>query len=150
VYLVVNHAWHGLRLRLGQDLGKSTLPGRLAGGFLTFIAVVFAWVFFRADSLQAGLAISRAMLGLDGFTFTGHFQLNKIAELLFIVWVLPNTQQIMGRFEPALPSRDKEFGTGWKFLQWQPNWVWLVFTFFLAITSLSQGDKISEFLYFQF
>jgi len=150
LYLVVNHLWHGLRLRLGHDLSQSRWPGRLAGGFVTFIAVVFAWVFFRADSLQAGLAITRAMLGLDGFTFSGHFQLNKIAELLFIVWVLPNTQQIMSQFEPALPIREKELGAGWARLQWRPNWVWLVFTFLVAATSLCQGDKISEFLYFQF
>jgi D-alanyl-lipoteichoic acid acyltransferase DltB (MBOAT superfamily) len=150
VYLVINHLWHGMRLKLGHDLNKSTLPGRLAGGFVTFIAVVFAWVFFRADNLQAGLAMTRAMLGLDGFVFTGHFQLNRIAELLFIVWVLPNTQQIMAQFEPALSIREKEFGTSWKRLQWQPNWIWLVFTFIIAASSLCQGDKISEFLYFQF
>jgi len=150
LYLVINHAWHGMRLKLGQDMGKSTWPGRLAGGFVTFIAVVFAWVFFRADSLEAGLAISGAMLGLHGFAFTGHFQLNKIAELLLIVWLLPNTQQIMGKFEPALGFREKEHGPPLKLLQWQPNWIWLASVVAMASVSLSQGEKISEFLYFQF
>jgi D-alanyl-lipoteichoic acid acyltransferase DltB (MBOAT superfamily) len=150
VYLIINHLWDGLRLKLGHDLSKTSLAGRMAGCFLTFIAVVFAWVFFRAENLQAGLAITRAMLGLNGFALTGHFQLNKVAELLFIVWVLPNTQQMMSNFEPALPIREKGFGSCWKRLQWQPNWVWLVFTFYMAAESLSQGDKISEFLYFRF
>lgn len=150
VYLIINHAWHGLRLRLGHDLSQSSLAGRLAGGFVTFIAVVFAWVFFRADNLQAGLAMAQSMLGLNGFAFTGHFQLSKIAQLLAIAWLLPNTQQIMGRFEPALPTREKDYGGAWKWLQWQPNWIWMLAMFTMASLSLSQGDKISEFLYFQF
>jgi hypothetical protein len=149
-YLAINHAWRGLRQKLGQDLDGGSLPGRLAGGFLTFAAVVFAWVFFRADNLQAGLAISQSMLGLNGFAFSGHFQLNRIAELLLIAWAMPNTQQVMGRFEPALPIREKGFGAAAPWLQWRPNWIWLASVFAMLSLSLSQGDKISEFLYFQF
>jgi len=149
VYLVINHGWRGVRRKLGHDL-DSSLPGRLAGGFVTFIAVVFAWVFFRADNLQTGLAIAQSMLGLNGFSFTGHFRLNTIAALLFIAWAMPNTQQVMARFDPALPIREKDFGAAPQWLQWRPNWVWLVSIFTMIYLSLSQGDKISDFLYFQF
>jgi D-alanyl-lipoteichoic acid acyltransferase DltB (MBOAT superfamily) len=150
VYLIINHAWRGLRQKLGHDLEKSTWPGRLLSGFVTFVAVVFAWVFFRADNLQAGLSMAQSMLGINGFSFQGHFRLNTIGGMLFIAWVMPNTQQIMARFDPALPIRGEELGSAPKWLQWQPNWVWLVSIFMMAYLSLSQGDKISDFLYFQF
>ncbi|MFM8333415.1 MAG: MBOAT family O-acyltransferase [Candidatus Methylumidiphilus sp.] len=150
IYLVINHIWHALRASLGHDLEKITLVGRLTGGFLTFIAVVFAWVFFRADSLHAALSISSAMFGLNGFSFTGHFQLSKIAQALAIVWLMPNTQQIMGQFEPALGFRGKDCLAPFKPLQWRPNWIWLACVVTMASVSLVQGDKVSEFLYFQF
>ena len=150
VYLIFNHAWRSLRQKLGQDLEKSTWPGRLVSGFVTFVAVVFAWVFFRAENLQAGLAMTQSMLGINGFSFQGHFRLNTIASMLFIAWVMPNTQQIMAKFDPALPIRATEFGSAPQWLQWRPNWVWLVLIFTMAYLSLSQGDKISDFLYFQF
>ncbi len=150
VYLIINHAWRSLRQKLGQDLEKSTWPGRLVSGFVTFVAVVFAWVFFRAENLQAGLAMTQSMLGINGFSFQGHFRLNTIASMLFIAWVMPNTQQIMAKFDPALPIRATEFGSAPQWLQWRPNWVWLVLIFTMAYLSLSQGDKISDFLYFQF
>ena len=60
VYLVVNHAWHGLRQRRRYPMGKPPGAGRIAGKALTFFAVVVAWVFFRASNLDAALAMVRA------------------------------------------------------------------------------------------
>lgn len=150
IYLVINHGWHWLRQALGHDLNRSRLPGRLAGGFLTFIAVVFAWVFFRADNLHAGLEIAGAMLGFNGFKFTGHFQLSLIAQFLFIAWAMPNTQQLMSDYDPVLPAHGSDVGASPRWLAWRPNWLWLAFVFALASMALTEGSKISEFLYFRF
>ncbi len=154
IYLVINNVWHGFRHWLGHDLSKSTLFGRLFGGFITFIAVVFAWVFFRADNLQAGLSITKSMLGLNGFEFTGRFQLSMIAKLLVIAWIFPNTQQFMAKYEPALSIHENDVGTTRKWFEWYPNWIWLIIIFILAsqslVVTLLQGDEASEFLYFQF
>ena len=149
-YLVINHAWQGIRKKMGHDLTKSSLLGNLSGGLITFIAVVFAWVFFRADSLQSGISITQSMLGMNGFAFTGRFQLSMIAKLLIIVWVLPNTQQVMAKYEPALAMHETGMGTTLKWFEWHPNWIWLIIIFLLASQSLLQGDEASEFLYFQF
>ncbi|HET9700323.1 MAG TPA: MBOAT family O-acyltransferase, partial [Burkholderiales bacterium] len=54
-YLMVNHAWHALRRRLG--LGDGGRGGRWAGRVLTFLAVVVAWVFFRAESVDDALYV---------------------------------------------------------------------------------------------
>src|SRR5690606_16282794 len=66
VYLVINHAWLALRRRLGQDRHHSTPWGRRAGCLLTFIAVVIAWVLFRAPDIDSAMAILRAMAGFNG------------------------------------------------------------------------------------
>lgn len=65
-YLVVNHAFRALRERLGQDLTQSTWFGIWAGRGLTFLAVLVAWVFFRAESFGAARSILAGMVGSNG------------------------------------------------------------------------------------
>ena len=62
LYLAINHAWQ----RFGFALRGPA--GRLLAWAITFLAVVFAWVTFRAESLDAALLLYRAMLGFDGLT----------------------------------------------------------------------------------
>jgi len=150
IYLVINHLWHGIRRKLGQDISNSSIIGRLSGGLITFIAVVVAWVFFRSDSLQSGLSITQSMLGFNGFGISGRFQLSMIAKLLIIAWLFPNTQQIMANYEPALSFYEKDIKTTFKWFEWRPNLVWMLLLFILASQSLMKGDEGSEFLYFQF
>jgi D-alanyl-lipoteichoic acid acyltransferase DltB (MBOAT superfamily) len=94
-YLCINHAWNYL---------MPPAPPRLAGAaglvsfLLTFLAVVVAWVFFRADSLTAALDILAKMVDP---AHSGHGKA-EIARALPVViyaaiaWFLPNTQTIMG------------------------------------------------------
>src|SRR3990167_464275 len=50
LYLVVNHGWHTVRRKLGQDPDRPlSRPAPLASVLLTFLAVAAAWVVFRAD-----------------------------------------------------------------------------------------------------
>src|SRR3569833_408625 len=58
-YLMLNHGWRELTSALGWQMN-----GRLVqflGGALTFIAVVIAWVFFRADNVSAAFAMLTSM-----------------------------------------------------------------------------------------
>ena len=65
VLLVINHAWHALRRFLGikRHFGP---PGYVIARALTFIAVISAWVLFRAPTITAASIILRSMYGLDG------------------------------------------------------------------------------------
>jgi len=60
LYLTVNHAW---RRRRGKAVSRW---GRAGAWALTFLAVVVAWVFFRADSFPAALAVLSGMTGANG------------------------------------------------------------------------------------
>jgi D-alanyl-lipoteichoic acid acyltransferase DltB (MBOAT superfamily) len=123
MYLVINHAWQALRRRLGHDLSRSTFLGRVAGRSITFLAVVVAWVYFRAESFDAANRILSGMIGLngvqlpssyyglfgplapaldalgwvfrdtDGFHFGGINQVVFLLALFGIAFLLPNTQE---------------------------------------------------------
>lgn len=132
LYLVVNHAWHALVRMAGGNTGQSSSWGRAVGRTLTFLCVVVAWVFFRAESWQGAFNILEGMMGLNGAVLPiwaldslgpigsalvfGGVEAGKtplmdvsgygwIACLLAIVWLMPNTQQL---FESRSPGLDYE------------------------------------------
>jgi alginate O-acetyltransferase complex protein AlgI len=130
LYLVINHAWHALRLRLGHDLSRSTFLGRVAARTITFLAVVVGWVYFRAEDFDAANRILGGMIGLngvqlpasyydmfgplaptlealgwvfqdtDGFHFGGINQVVFLLALFGITFLLPNTQEWTGYIAP--------------------------------------------------
>ena len=176
VYLIINHAWLALRRRLGHHRRHSTPWGRRAACCVTFVAVVAGWVVFRADSMAAAWNMLSGMAGFNGFTLpdvwlakwgaSGQWLaqhgvtfadtrglvrtglINWIVILLAIVWLAPNTQQIMDRYRPALavPGEAPYQGR----LLWRPS-PWLaVPAAVLAVVCVVNLHKQSEFLYFQF
>lgn len=61
LYLVLNHGWRAITG--GRQFGRSW---SLLAWLLTFVAVVIAWVFFRAVNLDTALSVLRSMFGLNG------------------------------------------------------------------------------------
>jgi len=140
LYLVINHAWRSVCAGLGWNAWTQRPAWRGASWLITFVAVVVAWVFFRAESFRAAVGMLGAMIGLNGvvlpnavfvrlqplhefFATIGvhsdlgmggtRFVLNWLwISALFIVAVaLPNTQQILRRHRPVL-DRFKEISSG--------------------------------------
>jgi D-alanyl-lipoteichoic acid acyltransferase DltB (MBOAT superfamily) len=111
-YLCANHGWRALRHRGARDpkTAPPTTAGRAAGWAVTFLAVMAAWVFFRAaDFASAGRMLS-AMAGLHGLDFATTLK-NASPTLLclcLLAWVLlaPNTQQWMASFKPAFAAEE--------------------------------------------
>ena len=67
-YLAMNHGWHALRRLLGQNPQQPlSRPLHAVSVLLTFLAVVAAWVVFRADNLGTAAAMLEAMAGMNGF-----------------------------------------------------------------------------------
>ncbi len=179
-YLVVNHLWRRLRQGLGQDLKQDHWLLRGIGCFVTFIAVVVSWVFFRADSFASAQAILGSMVGMNGISlpqfweaylgfmrnwgvdfsgFTVNVGISQkyavigITLLLAVAWFTPNTQEWMGKYSPTLtPPQDSSHWVYqlWKRFQWQPSPVWSAILGGLTAVSVLGMTRVSEFLYFQF
>ena len=65
-YLVLNHVWRSLYFTLAGRNKSGMGAGRYIARFITFLAVVVAWVFFRAESLDSAIQILNAMVGANG------------------------------------------------------------------------------------
>jgi D-alanyl-lipoteichoic acid acyltransferase DltB (MBOAT superfamily) len=173
VYLACNHVWQGFRVTmLRHDLERQTRLGHAAGIAFTFLAVVVAWVFFRATSIAAALNVLQGMAGLRGAAlpeqwagspvsgwvaaagwsygylaaFDGARQLIWLAALLAIVWGLPNSQQMVGIFRTDVvlrPGRNAADARSWSMLG-----ALSVLISFLAVINGSRS--VSEFIYFNF
>lgn len=176
MYLVINHAWTGARQHFGLPSGRGWT--RFLAWVTTFLAVVVAWVFFRAASLDAAFSILAAMTGSNGVSVPevwldgSHWRISWgleqagiqiggagrhvpdawawlwIGALLLVATRMPNTQRLMNDFRPAL-DYVAEAGRA---LGWRFkfNSAWVAMTIFLLIAALTRGEAVSEFLYFQF
>jgi len=80
-YLVVNHAWRQWRTSRGHT--QSTRVGRFFAWLLTMLAVVVAWVPFRAENMAATQNMLFAMFGYQGFSLPISYQgyLNHLLNL---------------------------------------------------------------------
>jgi alginate O-acetyltransferase complex protein AlgI len=141
MYLAVNHAWLQLRQRTRWPVGPiASAP--LLGSAVTFLAVVFAWVFFRAADLGTAFIMLKAMAGLTetAMRATSDTGVILISASLLIVWFAPNSMQIM-----AYAHRESAGGLGpLPARLWAPAFG---VVFALCLMSLT---RVSEFLYFQF
>jgi D-alanyl-lipoteichoic acid acyltransferase DltB (MBOAT superfamily) len=70
-YLIINHVLRRLTPPVQHRLGRRLLG--FGGWALTFLGVVFGWVFFRATTLDGALEISGAMLGIGGFSIPANY-----------------------------------------------------------------------------
>ena len=67
VYLIINHAWQNLRVRLGIISNTSSHFARAISRMITLLSVVISWVLFRAENFESAQSILSSMAGLNGF-----------------------------------------------------------------------------------
>jgi alginate O-acetyltransferase complex protein AlgI len=138
VYLVVHRQWQSW---VESVRGKEAKLGFLEywmGRWVTFFAVIVAWVFFRMEAIQPGWNMLASMLGLNGISLPGGAEkilgflsvlglsfngvwdaaqtvrppLSVIAGLItlgVIASCLPNTAQLTSYFEPSLDFKAERF-----------------------------------------
>ena len=177
-FLMINHLWQDALARIGWDRGGRM--GTVLGVVLTFFVVNIAWVFFRAPDVSTALNVLKGMFGVHGAAVPeallarmailrplatslhiGGFLGGGSAFVMNFTWVLvgaiiafclPNTQELMRRFEPALPdSRLAEKPTFALFpLSWRPNTAWAISIGLAGAACLLSLTRPTEFLYFQF
>ena len=163
LYVLVNEIWRERRKQANRRRRKAKLPPRTLGrgeiaGYhlLTLTCVAFANVVFRATGLADAGAVTAAMAGFHGLAATGYAPpaalVVLVATTIAVVALLPNTQQIMAAFRPAVNFAEWA-GTNHPPLmwRWRPTTPGIVFagaTLFLGIMFIQRGQAV--FLYFNF
>lgn len=147
-FLVVNHLWRGW-VDKGWVLWPQGRIGQLLGAAITFMAVVTAWVFFRADNLDQAWVLIKAMYGIEARETTfdavihGRFievvpmasrDLARLIGLgLLWVWLLPNSGRVQ------FPCRNPI-----------ATWSLAALVLGLFVVVVDRFGVYSPFLYFQF
>jgi alginate O-acetyltransferase complex protein AlgI len=84
LYLAINHGWRSLCKRYFPGLGDTGILGKLTAWAFTFIAVVVAWVFFRATTLDGALNMLSGMIGLHGINLhRQYFSRSWVVQLAY-------------------------------------------------------------------
>jgi alginate O-acetyltransferase complex protein AlgI len=73
-----------------------------------------------------------------------------VAAGLLVVWLLPNTQQIFGRYRPILGVYRGDLQALKTRFAWRPNPLWAACLAVWAAASLLSLQRVSEFIYFRF
>lgn len=142
------HAGYVVTFRAWRTIGRP-LPAAIAR-IITLLSVVFAWVIFRAGSLQQAMDMWAAMLGLKGITLGVGFK--PFAQSL-PAWVHISQSSsfvgteilllILGLMWCARARNVHDF-------QLQPNWRHASAIGTLAAASMLMINRGSDFLYFSF
>jgi D-alanyl-lipoteichoic acid acyltransferase DltB (MBOAT superfamily) len=166
IYVCVNEAWRERRKRRRRqakkekrELPEINLGDRIFYHVLTLACVLVGNMFFRAETLADGISIFKGMAGLNGAGGAAAFA--ALTPPLFyavlfvaavIVAIMPNTQQIMTRFRPAVNWRLwKDEAPAAIMWRWRPTPAGIAFTgtlLFVSVAMISRGQAI--FLYFNF
>jgi D-alanyl-lipoteichoic acid acyltransferase DltB (MBOAT superfamily) len=161
-FMVINEIYNVLT-RKSRRKKKDSGPAVFCYGLLTLLAFVSAEVPFRSETVADALHIFAGMAGLNGLGLAPDWSalmvpagngmiLPMVMFGLLIVYLLPNTEQIMDKFHPALewekwrtvdPARLRFV------LRLTPVGVAVVsLAFFLGFAFISRGT--TQFIYFNF
>ena len=175
----INHAWRLIRPRIWPASKNHAFLLSVTSFIMTFTSVVIAMVMFRAPTVTAAASIWGDMLGGHGVTLPdgvlarlgpiadwlhafgvhaggtgGATMLDailRIALLLVIVLCLPNSLEILARYEPALGVKPAT-KQSWllRQSQWSGSASWALGMATVAATGILSLGQLSEFLYWQF
>jgi D-alanyl-lipoteichoic acid acyltransferase DltB (MBOAT superfamily) len=163
LYLIVNNVWRGFY----PSFFGASRTRVLLSWIITLLCVIVAWVFFRAPSMGAAIAMLQAMVGVNGIvdasatgwharlfwhglppgTIGWHGGALWISVGFAISLLCPNLQEIMRRYRPTLDA-----------IKSMPTWTWRAripeavvsaALLLLAVAAIAVGQPTS-FLYFQF
>jgi alginate O-acetyltransferase complex protein AlgI len=176
VYLIVNQLWgramsgnRNIFIKIVQPLlNKLSFP-------LTFISVMFAWVFFRAENFHGAIHYLKSLGRLQDFSLAQRCLLDQsvsCSKLLFLVpqlelevllvyllaavviaFKFPSVEQFMSNFNPTIEyisGTQDQYKPKYNFLNWRPNKWYAIFISLIFVFSLFSIFKPIKFLYFNF
>jgi hypothetical protein len=158
VYLVINHGFRVIWRVFGCDSLQKTILGKKTSQLVTFLAVVIAWVIFRAESINGAQRMIHEMFGVNGFTFPAKVDFELLSQLFFlllVVWCLPNTQEFMRKYKMAIetiPIDRKPLSEYFLFRLDSISFAHALFITVIALLSIlgMQANETADFLYYNF
>jgi len=175
--LTLNHIFNRLRrsFSMANFLPRTA---RIACGWVAVqVFVVIAWIFFRAESVDGASNLLAAMFGLNNTLlipqellvfpglaaafgaaampmaeipyFHGWVELALLAVGASFVIFLPNTAQIMRRYNSAILVEHLPHLERSRFI-WRPSSFWAMITAVLFVVAFLGMSRVNEFIYFQF
>lgn len=163
-YLVANHAWSKTNIRGFIRPVIGSMSYSILAWSLTMLAVIVAWVFFRAETFTGASIILNAMFSISSDLLIGEARATtsdiiSIAPMfilmLIIVVFMPNSIQLTRAYRPIISAAgDVEKTRGiFKNLRWMPSPRWATFTSVLTIVAMIQIYRLNgltDFIYFNF
>ncbi len=180
VFIALNHFWRWSSRRIWSGVNWNSLLYQFMSQIITFVVIVIAWVFFRADGLDTSMRILSGMAGLNGVllpnfmepiiaesllkitnvTFSygliDPFQTTGLHSLIFLLllsWFAPNTQEITMRHQPALDYQQPHPGRFLGFLH-KAEYIWrypfVILIFFVASVVMLARHESPTFIYMVF
>lgn len=163
-YLVFNHGWQVLCGKLNITKLMENRLYRVFCLLLTTLAVIVAWVYFRAPDMTVANQTLMAMFGAGEKGFSGAYGsyisttgfsafVNLVADSrLSPASMMPPFFIAAFIFTVCLPNAAQLFnlidaGGG---IQWRPTFGWAAASGFMLCCSLVGMFGVSEFIYFQF
>ncbi len=141
-YLLIETWTESARTRLVHAIGLNKFPNalKLVQVTITFALVSFAWIFFRANSLNDAIYIATHLITLDVLNLANVFtflNMTKVALAAIVVLEIVQLVQRRGSLRAMIAA--------------QPTWVrWAIY--YLLVMSILLLGKFAEqkFIYFQF
>jgi D-alanyl-lipoteichoic acid acyltransferase DltB (MBOAT superfamily) len=155
LYLVMSHMWRALQQSLHWDMDRSPRLLTVMSVLATFVAVAVAWVFFRAESVEAAVVMIKGMVGLNGVVGSGWYidriGLIWISLLLVICWFAPNSQEFMANYRTTFDAfGGRPVTTRNRWLRWSSTPVGATIVAGMTALAILGMSKASPFIYFQF
>ena len=162
-YLIVNHGWNLFAKQAFANVKVPSIISAILSQSITMLAVIVAWVFFRAETFNGATAILQGMAGLEtatdaklwkGLLATSADQWVQFVVLGAIVFFFPNSIQLLRRYRPVTEfAKSLKSGALWQDLIWRPSSRWTLAASVLtvvAIIQLYRLEDMTEFIYFNF
>jgi alginate O-acetyltransferase complex protein AlgI len=157
LYLCVNHAWQWIGSRTGVAGRLPSIITVPASTVLTFLLVVVAWVYFRADTMGAAHHVLTAMLGraheadwsvvFDAKSPMAFAAYMAVASV--IVWAFPNAYEAIDFVENRLTLKGEE-GHQVGVMLCVSGAIITIFLIGVSLLSTFGTNVTNPFLYFQF
>jgi D-alanyl-lipoteichoic acid acyltransferase DltB (MBOAT superfamily) len=145
LYLTVAHIW------TERVKPKPNALRKMAFGLLTLLAVVIAWVPFRAKTLEGAGRMLGSMAGIHGFMWEADANgLFWIALGFALIALAPDTAEIFARADAFSEADKTQIRPAPRKLTWRANARWAAACGVMLFWSVIYLAKTSEFIYYQF